>query len=110
MSTSDLNNSFSSPSVQSSLDNYVSNHPDDSSLHISSPDSTHINDNSPLQASSPVHSSPVVSNSNHPSTNLWQDLPPDNDTLVSLHSDVDLDISSTNPFVRKSTRELKHPA
>lgn len=40
----------------------------------------------------------------------WTTLPPDNDTLVSLHPDDDLPSFSADHFLRKSTRERHHPA
>lgn len=40
----------------------------------------------------------------------WQNLPPDSDTLVNLHSEVDIDIMSSDHFLHKSTRDRKRPA
>lgn len=43
-------------------------------------------------------------------SDMWQDLPPDCDTLVNLEPQADLAASSTDHFLRKSTRERKRPA
>lgn len=76
-----------------------------------------------LDVTTPVHSSlvddPCHDNTSNVSLNAshdsaldeeWSHLPPDNDTLTNLYHNVDFCAFSTEPFIRKSTRERKRPA
>lgn len=102
-------------STVDSVDQSVHVSPQMSSQHSSIQSSPLVNSEDAISFDITSHSSLiVVSDSNQDSkfliSDMWQNMPPDCDTLVNLAPKVDLESCSNDHFLRKSTREHKRPA